>query len=66
MAAQSEAEQNAFLEAHPDLYERSHGAVRLAIHAGRIRCASLAAIGYASGAEPDFTAMQALGEGAAA
>jgi hypothetical protein len=65
MAAQSEAEQDAFLEAHSDLYERSHGAVRLAIHAGRIRCASLASIGYASGAEPDFAAMQALGDGAA-
>jgi hypothetical protein len=66
MAAQSEAEQDAFLRAHPDLYERSHGAVRLAIHAGRIRCASLASPAYASGAEPDFTAMQALGEGAGA
>jgi hypothetical protein len=63
MAAQSEAEQNAFLQAHPDLYERSHGAVRLAIHAGRIRCASLASTGYASGAYPDFTAMQALADG---
>jgi hypothetical protein len=65
MAAQSGTEQAAFLKAHPDLYERSHGAVRLAIHAGRIDCASLASIGYASGAEPDFTAMQALGDGVA-
>ena len=31
MAAQSAAEQEAFLAAHPDLYERSHGAVRLRI-----------------------------------
>jgi len=66
MAAQSQAEQDAFLQAHPDLYERSHGAVRLAIHAGRIHCASLASPGYASGAEPDFAAMQALDDGAAA
>ena len=66
MAAQSQAEQDAFLHAHPDLYERSHGAVRLAIHAGRIHCASLASPGYASGAEPDFAAMQALDDGAAA
>jgi hypothetical protein len=65
MAAQSEAEQKAFLEAHPDLYEPSHGAVRLAIHAGRIRCASLDAPGYASGVMPDFAAMQPLGDGAA-
>jgi hypothetical protein len=64
MAAQSQAEQNAFLQAHPDLYERSHGAVRLAIQAGRIQCASLACIGYASGAMPDFAAMRALGDGA--
>ena len=65
MAAQSEAEQKAFLEAHPDLYELSHGAVRLAIHAGRIRCASLDSPGYASGVMPDFAAMQPLGDGAA-
>jgi len=64
MTAQSEAEQNAFLRAHPDLYERSHGAVRLAINAGRIRCASLASPGYASSAEPNFAAMHPLGEGA--
>jgi hypothetical protein len=66
MAAQSQAEQDAFLQAHPDLYERSHGAVRLAIHAGRIHCASLASPGYASGTEPDFAAMQALDDGAMA
>jgi hypothetical protein len=65
MAAQPQAEQEAFLQAHPDLYEGSHGAVRLAIRAGRIQCASLDRAGYASGADPDFSAMQALGPGAA-
>ena len=30
-------EQHAFLEAHPDVYEHSHGAVRLRIHGGRHR-----------------------------
>lgn len=63
-AAQSQAEQDAFLQAHPDLYVRSHGAVRLAIQDGRIQCASLDCVGYASAAEPDFAGMQPLGRGA--
>ncbi|MBG9388608.1 enolase C-terminal domain-like protein [Caenimonas aquaedulcis] len=60
MAAQSQREQDAFLAAHPDVYERSHGAVRLAIRDGRIRIASLARAGYASAAMPDFAAMRVL------
>ena len=60
MAAQSKAEQNAFLAAHPDLYERSHGAVRLRIRNGRIALGSLRCAGYASAAMPDFNAMQAI------
>jgi hypothetical protein len=61
MAAQPEAEQDAFLTAHPDVYERSHGAVRLRIEQGRIAIASLQCPGFASGAMPDFGAMTALG-----
>jgi hypothetical protein len=57
MAAQSAAEQHAFLAAHPDVYERSHGAVRLKIRDGRIALGSLACDGYASAAMPDFGAM---------
>lgn len=57
MAALPAAEQAAFLAAHPDLYERSHGAVRLRIAAGQIQLASLAVPGFASGAMPDFAAM---------
>ena len=60
MAALPAHEQQAFLDAHPDVYERSHGAVRLKISGGRIAIASLATPGFASGAEPDFTAMQRL------
>jgi len=60
MAALPEAEQRAFLAAHPDLYERSHGAVRLKIHQGRLALASLDCAGYASAAQPDFAAMQAI------
>jgi hypothetical protein len=60
MAAQPKAEQDAFLTAHPDVYERSHGAVRLKIQGGRIEVASLNCPGYASAAMPDFSAMTVL------
>jgi hypothetical protein len=62
MAALPQAEQDAFLRAHPDVYERSHGAVRLKIEGGRIALASLEAPGYASGALSDFSAMGALAQ----
>ena len=45
-----DSEQQAFIDAHPDVYERSHGAVRLKIRAGRIALASLACAGFASAA----------------
>jgi hypothetical protein len=54
------AEQQAFLRAHPDLYEDSHGAVRVRIRNGVLAIGSLAAPGFASGALPDFRAMQAF------
>ncbi len=60
MAAQPPAEQDAFLAAHPDLYERSHGAVRLKISSGRLAIGSLACSGFASAAMPDFHAMKAV------
>jgi L-alanine-DL-glutamate epimerase-like enolase superfamily enzyme len=53
-----EAEQDAFLAAHPDLYERSHGAVRLSIDKGRLAIGSLAGVGFASGAEPDWGSLR--------
>ena len=61
LAVASEHEQQAFLLAHPDLYERSHGAVRLAIRDGRIQLGSLDVAGYASGAMPDFDGMDVIG-----
>lgn len=64
MAALPIAEQDAFLAAHPDVYERSHGAVRLGIHEGRIALGSLACPGFASAAMPDFAAMRPLSAGA--
>lgn len=53
-------EQQAFLDAHPDLYERSHGAVRLRLQGGQLAVGSLWRTGYASGAEPDWQAMRAM------
>ncbi|ROZ78764.1 mandelate racemase [Ramlibacter sp. WS9] len=60
MAAQPRHEQDAFLSAHPDVYERSHGAVRLKIREGRIALGSLACAGYASAAMPDFAALSQI------
>jgi hypothetical protein len=60
MAALPAAEQEAFLAAHPDLYVRSHGAVRLRIEGGKIALGSLDGVGFASGAMPDFGAMTAV------
>jgi hypothetical protein len=62
MAGAPEAEQSRFLAAHPDLYERSHGAVRLRIRAGELMIASLDCPGFASGAEPDWTALAPMPE----
>jgi L-alanine-DL-glutamate epimerase-like enolase superfamily enzyme len=57
-----EHEQAAFLAAHPDLYERSHGAVRLRITHGELAIGSLDCIGFASGAEPDWAALAPMPE----
>jgi L-alanine-DL-glutamate epimerase-like enolase superfamily enzyme len=55
-------EQAAFLAAHPDLYERSHGAARLRITNGELAIGSLGCMGFASGAEPDWAALGAMPE----
>jgi L-alanine-DL-glutamate epimerase-like enolase superfamily enzyme len=60
MAGLPEAEQAAFLEAHPDLYEKSHGAARLKIVNGNLSIGSLAAPGFASGALPIFKDMRSM------
>lgn len=60
MAGLPEGEQTAFLEAHPDLYERSHGAVRLRITGGELAIASLGCPGFASGALPDWDFMKEM------
>jgi L-alanine-DL-glutamate epimerase-like enolase superfamily enzyme len=53
-------EQDAFLSAHPDLYERSHGAVRVRIERGELQIASLDCPGYASRAMPDWESMRRM------
>ena len=57
MAGLPQHEQDAFLVAHPDLYERDRGGVRLKIRDGWLAIGSLAGAGFASGAEPDWTAL---------
>jgi hypothetical protein len=51
-------EQAAFHAAHPDLYEESHGAVRVRITHGMLAIGSLDRPGFASTAEPDWSAMR--------
>jgi hypothetical protein len=60
MASLSQSEQDAFLAAHPDLYERSHGAVRLRIVKGDLAIGSLDCKGYASAAMPDWASMRQM------
>ena len=60
MADLPQAEQDAFLAAHPDLYERSHGAVRVRISNGELAIGSLDCKGYASSAMPDWNSMREM------
>ena len=60
MASLAEKEQAAFLAAHPDLYERSHGAVRVAISDGMLNIGSLECKGFASAAMPDWDSMRQM------
>jgi hypothetical protein len=43
-----------------DLYERSHGAVRLKIRGGELAIGSLGGAGFASGAAPDWASMRRM------
>jgi L-alanine-DL-glutamate epimerase-like enolase superfamily enzyme len=54
------AEAERFLAAHPDLYERSRGRVRLAIHDGDLLTGSLIAPGFASAVHPDWSTIAPL------
>ncbi|MBR0757355.1 mandelate racemase/muconate lactonizing enzyme family protein [Bradyrhizobium jicamae] len=54
------AEADAFLAAHPDLYRREAGKVRLAIHDGDLLTESLTVPGFASAVHPDWSTLQPL------
>mgnify|MGYP000941598703 CR=1 FL=1 len=54
------AEAERFLAAHPDLYERHGGKVRLAIHDGDLLTGSLTAPGFASAVHPDWSTIAPL------
>ena len=56
------AEQQAFAEAHGDLYETSAGRPRLAIREGRIAIGSLHQPGFGHAADPDFTSLRPLSQ----
>src|SRR5690606_27220360 len=59
MAGAPQAEQAAFLAAHPDLYRRANERVRLSIRDGQLALASLHETpGLATGPMPDFSAMR--------
>ena len=58
MAGLPQEEQQAFLMAHDDLYEHSHGAVRVRIVNGELQLRSLGVPGYASAALPDWNSMR--------
>ena len=57
----SEAEQQRFLAGHPDVYEGSRDAVRIAIRNGKLGFASLDGPGYASRAHPDWQSLKPAG-----
>jgi hypothetical protein len=60
MAGLPTHEQESFLSEHRDLYEHSHGAVRVRIKEGVIQMKSLDCAGFASRALPDWNAMRSL------
>lgn len=59
-AAAPAHEAQAFLAAHPDLYRDDNGTICLAIHGGALSTASLAAPGFAAGAQPDWASLSPL------
>jgi hypothetical protein len=60
MAGLPQDEQDRFFNAHQDLYEQSHGAVRVRINGGMIHMKSLDCPGFASRAMPDWDAMRRM------
>lgn len=63
LAGVPEAEQADFLAAHPDMYHRADGVVRLTIRDGKVSIGSLGCTGFAYAAEPDVAAMKEMPHG---
>jgi hypothetical protein len=59
-AATPAAEAESFMAAHPDLYERRSGKIRLAIHDGDLLTGSLTAPGFATGVHPLWSSLSPL------
>jgi hypothetical protein len=59
-AGTPEAEAEAFLAHHPDLYSRDGSTVRLSIHHGDLLTESLSQPGFASAVHPNWPALSAL------
>jgi hypothetical protein len=59
-AGRPESEAQAFLQAHPDLYETCDGRVRLSIRAGRLTLDSLDCKGFGSAVVPDLSSTAAM------
>ena len=62
LAGAPAAERRALAAAHPDLYRKVDGGVRLAVEDGRLALGSLSCTGFACAAAPDFGAMRAMPE----
>ena len=60
MAGLPAGEQRAFSSAHPDLYEFSQGQWRLRLDGGEMALDSLDCPGFASAAEPDWSALKEI------
>ena len=61
MSSASDAEQNAFATAHPDLYERQPGKpARLKVNNGALALGSLGCPGFAVGVDLDFAALRSM------
>jgi hypothetical protein len=56
----SEREADAFLEAHPDLYHRDRGRVRLRIERGELQLGSLEVAGFGTSVLPDLSIAQPM------
>jgi L-alanine-DL-glutamate epimerase-like enolase superfamily enzyme len=59
-AGAPQAEAEAFLAAHPDLYHRTADGIRVAIHDGALSTGSLVGRGFASSVHPDWASLDPL------